>query len=429
MLDRKQILILWLLGGIAALLLVSCGGQPAECGVTLDKSGELTIVINPVGESGKGVFSGDLLHEKDPNQNITTVTGDLEKFYETSGNRYAISVLVRFEDVNGEAELIDYKLVVSGGVYGDQPIFCGNAAAPQAQVQSILLPLGYIPNIQFAPLYVAVDKGYFAEAGFDVTFDYRFETDGLALVGQGDLPFAVVSGEQVLLARAQQIPVVYVVAWFQDYPVGVAAKSESGIATPQDLIGKKVGLPGLYGANYIGLRALLSAAGVAEGDVTLDSIGYNQVEALATDQEEAVAIYVTNEPVQLRAQGYDVNVIPVSDYVQLAANGIITNEDLLAHNPDMVRRFVQAFLLGLADTIADPEEAYQISLKFVDGLAEADKVVQMEVLNLSIEYWKSDPLGFIQQEAWENMQQVLLEMGLLTETLPVEEAFTNDLVE
>ncbi len=126
----------------------------------------------------------------------------------------------------------------------------------------VMLPLGYIPNIQFAPLYVAREKGYFEQAGFDVSFDYRFETDGVALVGQGTIPFAVASGEQVLLARAQGVPVKYVVSWFQNFPVGVASKIESGIQSPEDLVGKSVGLPGLYGANYIGLIALLNSVGV-----------------------------------------------------------------------------------------------------------------------------------------------------------------------
>lgn len=298
----------------------------------------------------------------------------------------------------------------------------------QGELVPILLPLGYIPNIQFAPLYVSVSKGYFAEAGFDVMFDYRFETDGVALVGQGTIPFAVVSGEQVLLARAQNVPVKYVAAWFQDFPVGVAAKTESGISTPQELVGKRVGLPGLYGANYIGVRALLSAAGVNVNDLTLDSIGFNQVEALAADQVDAVVVYTTNEPVQLRAQGYEINEFTVADYVHLVANGIITSEEQIEQDPEMVQRFVDAFLRGLADTIADPEEAYQLSLDFVENLAEADQEIQMEVLRRSIGYWEAEPLGRIDAEGWENMLDVLLEMELLSEPIPADQAFTTQFI-
>ncbi len=320
-------------------------------------------------------------------------------------------------------------IVILTACSGNEGEILEDPVSEDMPLEEVSLPLGFIPNVQFAPLYVAVDKGYFAEAGFEVTFDYRFETDGVSLVGQGTLPFAVVSGEQVLLARSQGIPVKYVAAWFQDFPVGVAAKSESGISTPQDLVDKHIGLPGLYGANYIGLRALLSAAGVREDQLILESIGFNQVEALATDQVDAVAIYVTNEPVQLESQGYDVNVMRVADFVQLTANGIITNEDLIESDPEMVERFVQAFLRGLADTIENPEEAYQISLAYVEGLEQADKTVQMEVLELSIDLWRSDPLGHSDLEAWQNMQDVLMEMELLPDPVPVEEAFTNQFVE
>jgi NitT/TauT family transport system substrate-binding protein len=307
-----------------------------------------------------------------------------------------------------------------------------NVAEPtidEVEPVPISLPLGYIPNVQFAPLYVSAEKGYFAEAGYEVTFDYRFETDGVALVGQGELPFAVASGEQVLLAREQGVPVVYVMAWFQDFPVGVVANSDSGIAAPQDLAGRKIGLPGLYGASYIGLRAFLSANGLKESDVVLDSIGFNQVEALSAGQDDAVVVYVTNEPIQLEAQGYEIEVFPVADYVHLAANGVVTNETMISDHPEQVRAFVQAFLRGLADTIADPEEAYQISMNYVENLAEADQDIQMEVLMQSIEFWQADLLGYSQQESWQNMQQVLLDMGLLVQQMPLDEAFTNQFVD
>ena len=226
---------------------------------------------------------------------------------------------------------------------------CGNPQSGNeaGNLVHVKLPLGYIPNIQFAPLYVAVEKGFFAEQGIEVEFDYSFETDAMALVGADELQFAVVSGEQILLARAQGLPVVYVAAWYQKYPVAVVSKAAQGIKSPADLKGKTIGLPGTFGANYVGLDALLFSAGLTEKDVTLDSIGFTQVESLATDRDEAVSVYAANEPVQLRAQGYEINELLVADYVQLASNGLITNEKTIAENPDLVRRMVSALVKAL----------------------------------------------------------------------------------
>jgi NitT/TauT family transport system substrate-binding protein len=316
-------------------------------------------------------------------------------------------------------------------LFGALVTACGTGAGTGPADEALIhvkVPLGYIPNVQFAPLYVSIEKGYFQEAGIEVEFDYSFETDAVALVGADELQFAVVSGEQVLLARAQGLPVVYVAAWYQQYPVAVVAKAEQGIATPADLAGKRIGLPGLYGANYIGLEALLYSAGLSDADVTLDSIGFNQVEALATDQVQVVSVYAANEPVQLRAQGYEVNEILVAEYLQLASNGLITNEKTIAENPELVRAMVDAFLEGMVDAIADPDEAYELSKAYVPNLAEADEAVQKEVLTRSIELWKAGRLGYSEAQAWENMQDTLLQMDLLEEAMEVEKAFTNEFI-
>jgi NitT/TauT family transport system substrate-binding protein len=300
-------------------------------------------------------------------------------------------------------------------------------AQPTAKpLTHLKVPMGYIPNVQYAPFYVAVDRGYFKDAGIEVEFDYSFETDGAALVGANKLQFALVSGEQVLLARSQGLPIVNVTGWYQQYPISIVSMADKNLKAPQDLRSKKIGLPGLFGANYVGLRALLYAAGIQESDVTLDSIGFTQVEALAAGQEDAVVGYAANEPVVLRSKGYAVNEIRVADFVQLASNGIITNETTIAQNPELVRAFVVAFLHGLQDTIDDPDAAYETCKKYVENLAQADPLVQKQVLGTSIEQWRAPVLGKSDPAAWENMQKVLLDMKMYTTAVDLTKAFTND---
>ncbi len=288
------------------------------------------------------------------------------------------------------------------------------------------LTMGFIPNIQFAPVYVALDKGYFREAGFEVTLEYGNEADAVALIGAGEQTFAIASGEQILLARAQGLPVTYVAAWYQEYPVGVVSLVEERIRVPENLAGATVGIPGLYGASYIGFIALLDAGGLTEDDVTMLSIGFNQVEALVTGQVQAGVIYLANEPVVLRSQGYDVDVIHVADYMDLVSNGLVTNEKTIQENPERVKAFIKALLQGIEDTLENPNEAFEISKKYVENLAEADPDLQREVLAQSIALWQTDHLGYTEPAGWINMQQVLLNMGLLTEPQDLDQAFTND---
>ena len=319
-------------------------------------------------------------------------------------------------------------LIMLGLVFGLSA--CGNPPSVNdaGALTHIRLPTGYIPNIQYAPFYVAIEKGYFRDAGIEIEFDYSFETDGVALVGAGELPFAIVSGEQVLLAREQGLPVKYAMAWYQQFPISVVAKAQTGIKTPGDLKGKKIGLPGLYGASYVGLRAFLFASGIKESDVTLDSIGFNQVEALISDQEDAIVVYSANEPIQLRAQGVDIISFNVADMVNLASNGIITNEKTISENPELVRGFIEAALKGVNAAIANPQEAIELSKTYIPNYKELDPAVVEQVLAASIDMWKAEKLGYSDPAAWENMKNILVEMGLVSKSLDINAAYTNEFI-
>lgn len=375
-------------------------------------------------------MSGERLNIKDTKE-CTKGTKDYKKinfvFFVIPFVIFVLKTLRRTEMKNWV--ILSLLLAVALSSCGAQPAAEAPAQVNTPALDHIRLPMGYIPSVQFAPFYVAQEKGYFRDAGIEVEFDYSYETDGMKLVAGDELKFTIASGEQVLLARAQGLPVVYAMAWWHDYPVAVASRPESDIRTPADLKGKKIGTPVLFGASYIGLKALLDAGGVKESEVTLDTIGYNQVEALTAGQEQAVVVYVNNEPIQLEASGVPVDVLRVSDYVQLASNGLITNEKTAAENPELVRQMVSAITRGINDTLANPDEAYEISKKYVEGLADADEAVQRNILATSIDFWRADQIGRSDPQAWENMQDLLLKMGLITEPLDLGKAFTNEFIQ
>jgi NitT/TauT family transport system substrate-binding protein len=285
--------------------------------------------------------------------------------------------------------------------------------------------MGFVPDPQYAPFYVAVDKGYFADEGIEIEFDYSFETDGIALVGAEELQFAIVSGEQVVLGRAQGLPLVYVFEWFQQYPIALISRSDAGIETPEDLVGREIGLPGLFGASYVGYAALLSANGLSQEEAIPNEIGFNQIESLLTGQSEAVVGYANNEPVQLANQGERINVIYVSDHIDLVANGIITNESTIENEPELVEGFVRAVFRGLSDTLDEPDQAYEVSKKYVEGLDDSRK----DVLAASLPMWQADTLGLTGESSWQRTQEVLLEIGFLDVAVEdLDAAFTNEFV-
>lgn len=302
------------------------------------------------------------------------------------------------------------------------------APATPAELTHIDLGVGFVPNIQFAPFYVAQAKGFYAAEGLDVSLEHGFENDFVALTAQGERQFTIASGDQVILARAQGLPVVYVMKWYQKYPVGVAALAESGIKKPTDLNGRTVGIPGRFGASFVAWKGLAYAAGVDETSVNLQEIGFTQAEALNQGTVDAAVVYLANEPVQLAAEGKSVNVIQVSDYLDLVSNGIVTNEKLIAENPELVAKMVSASLKGLQYTIDHPDEAFDLSRQFIPDMTDADAPTQKKVLAASIALWKSDRPGVSDAQVWADSVAFMRESGLIETDVNPDEMFTNEFV-
>ncbi len=298
--------------------------------------------------------------------------------------------------------------------------------------EKLTLGLGYIPSVQFAPFYVARDKGYFAEQGLDVAFQHGFETDFIKLVGTDELQFAVASGEQVILARAQGLPVVYVMTWYNQFPVVVFAPKERGLSTPKSLEGHRVGIPGLFGASFVAWKALVYAAGVDESKVTLESIGFTQAEAVAQGQVDAALDYAVNGPVKLRQAGQEVDVIRVSDYINLPSNGLVTNEKTLQERPELVQRVVRALLQGLDYTLDHPDEAFAISIQAVPEAGGENEPVNRAIFDTVLDEWRPPanvPLGWSDRERWAQAARFMREMGLVDVEVDVDALFTNRFVE
>ncbi|MBK8021432.1 MAG: ABC transporter substrate-binding protein [Chloroflexi bacterium] len=256
-------------------------------------------------------------------------------------------------------------------------------AGAQTDLRPITFFMTFIPNIQFSPVYVAIEKGYFAEAGLNVTIEHGDEPDGVNLIAAGGRQFGMISGEQVIAARANERPVVFVYEWFQKYPVGVVVSNDGTIDSVAALRDRKVGIPGPFGASYSGLIALLTANGLTEQDIQMESIGFNAPQVFCAGAIEAATIYVNNEPIQidnLAEQGDcgDVagsTVFSVAEYADMVSNGIVTNEETVANDPDLVRVFVEAFDRALTDTILNPAEAYLISLEYVESLPRGESLL------------------------------------------------------
>jgi len=302
------------------------------------------------------------------------------------------------------------------------------APAPTSSSSELSIVMGYIPNVQFAPFYVAQSKGYFADAGVKVKFNWGFEVDGIRLVGANQADFAMLGGDQVIQAREKNIPIVYIANYYNGFPIVIFSLKEKKIEKPQDLIGKKVGLPAFFGATYTGWRALLYGANVKESDIKTQDIGFAQVAAVTQGIVDASAGYANNEPVQLRLQGKEVNVMRVAEYSRLVGIGLVTSEKLIAENPNAVRGVTAALLRGVQYSIDNPNDALAITIQNIPEAGGTNLKTTDAVLKATIDLWKSQHLGYVDPASWAASYKFMKDAGFIKADFDVTKAYTNNFV-
>ncbi len=339
----------------------------------------------------------------------------------------------RRNEVRGWVMWLVVTLVLALTTSACQPVTGPTDASAESTGESALTPVsigvGYIPSVQFASYYVAIEKGYFTEEGIEASLEYGFENDYLKLVGVGERQFMIGSGDQVIIGRAQELPVRYVMNWYTRYPVVVFAKEAAGIVTPADLAGKRIGLPGPFGATYVAFRAILESAGLTEQDVQMESIGFTQAAAISADTVDAAVDYAVSGPVVLQQAGESITTIAMDEYLAMPSNGLVTNDSTLENDPELVRAMVRASLRGVAYTLENPDEAFAIALNYVPEAGGDNEAINRAIFDATLDYWQieeeSTP-GATTLEVWQGAAEFMQRIGLIESVPMAEELFSND---
>jgi len=289
----------------------------------------------------------------------------------------------------------------------------------------LLVGLGYIPSVQFAPFYLAQQAGYYRDAGLNVTFQNKIETDLIPLVGQGAIDIGVADGTDVIPAVSQGIPVRYLATLYGRYPSIVFAKASSGINKAADLKGKKIGIPGRYGSSWIMLQALLGSAKLKPADVHIvEYPDFGQGVAVQAGAVDAATGFANNEPVQLELNGTKTVVLHVDQVIALPGPGLIAGTAAIKDGQPKraaVAAFVRATVRAMIEIAANPAKGLDASIAAVPELG-SNRVTQAAILAATIATWagpvqQADGFGAFDRAGWTASIAFLTKLGLVK--LPV----------
>lgn len=233
-------------------------------------------------------------------------------------------------------------------------------ATPRAMTD-VQFILSWLPNVQYAGLWVAQQRGWWGQAGIRLHFipwsaAVHPETD---VPARGGNTFGFQSGAAIVIARARGVPVQAVYADAQRSVFGLIVLANSPIHSLRDLKGKRVG----YQAHELYVpETMLANAGLAPTQWAPRQVGFDPV-VLPAGQVNALSCFLTNEPIALALKGVKTRAFRAADYgFHFYDNVLFTTTSLLQRNPSLVRRVVKVAARGFAWAHNHPDAAARLTV-------------------------------------------------------------------
>lgn len=300
--------------------------------------------------------------------------------------------------------------------------------APPEQ-RDITVILDWVPNTNHTGLYTALEEGYFAEEGLNVSIIQPTEGGSADLIAAGQGEFGLSYQEQVTYARTADtpLPVKAIAAVIQHNTSGFASPADKGIVTPKDFEGKQYG-----GWNSPMEEAMLKGMMEMEdadfSKLEMVSVGAIDYFTAVTEHVDFTWIYYGWDGVAAELKDFPINFIKLQDVDERLDSYtpvIIAKEDLLNNEPELARRFLRAVSKGYEFAIANPEAAAEHLLK---NAPEVDREIAIASQKFLANEYKGNASqwGIMELSTWETYAGWLSEKGLIKNELDAEAAFTNE---
>jgi len=301
----------------------------------------------------------------------------------------------------------------------------------KSNLEKVTFVLDWTPNTNHTGIYVAKVKGFFEEEGLDVSIIQPGESSADQLVATNTAQFGISYQEGVTFARSTGMPLVSIAAIIQHNTSGFGALKSKGITSPKDFEGKKYGSWG-SDVEVAMVKQVVKDAGGNPDKVENHTIGtLDFITASETNQIDFAWIFEGWDYINASNKGIEINYIPLkdlSDVFDYYTPVIVTNEDNIAKNPELVKKFMRAVKKGYKFAMENADEAAECLLQLAPEL-DRDLVIKSQKYLVS-KYQDDAPYwGMQKREVWERYMNWLYENGFIESPIDVDKAFTNEFLQ